>query len=260
MNRRKFLGTAGAGLLMSRMARRAAAQSSPRLTPFLNQLPIPGVLRPGPGPNTIGMTQFQRQLHPNLPPTTLWGYNSTYPGPIIETRRGSPIQITWQNNLPNTHIFQNAIDRTLHGGVPGAPDVRTVVHLHGLKVLPESDGYPEAWFSPNFSQVGPFWTTKTYNYPNDQQATTLWYHDHAVAMTRLNVHTGLVGMYIIRDDQEDSLNLPKNQYEIPLIISDRIFNPDGSFNYPIAAGTTPPVPPVWILEFFGDVVLVNGAV
>jgi spore coat protein A, manganese oxidase len=65
-------------------------------------------------------------------------------------------------------------------------------------VLPESNGYPEAWFSPHFGQVGPYWTQQTYFYPNDQQATTLWYHDHAVAITRLNVHTGLVGMYIER--------------------------------------------------------------
>jgi spore coat protein A len=260
MNRRHFLRAAGAGLIATTFRQRLLAQSSPRLTPFVDQLPIPGVLRPGPGPNTIGMTQFQAQLHRSLPPTTVWGYNSSFPGPTIEVRRGSPIQMTWQNNLPNTHIFSQAIDRTLHGGVPGAPDVRTVVHLHGAKVLPESDGYPDAWFSPHFGQVGPYFTHQTYTYPNDQQATALWYHDHAVAITRLNVHAGLAGMYIIRDGQEDALNLPKNQYEIPLIITDRILNPDGSMNYPVATGATPPVPPIWIPEFFGDAVLVNGKV
>jgi spore coat protein A len=168
--------------------------------------------------------------------------------------------VNWQNNLPQTHLLQRAIDRTLHGGTTGLPDVRTVVHLHGLKVLPESDGYPDSWFSPGYGQVGPFFTTKTYLYPNDQQATTLWYHDHAVSITRLNVHTGLAGMYIIRDSFEDSLPLPRGQFEIPLIIQDRILNPDGSLNYPVASGTTPPVPPVWIPEFFGDLVLVNGKV
>jgi spore coat protein A len=67
-------------------------------------------------------------------------------------------------------------------------------------------------------------------------------------------------MYIIRDSAEDALNLPSGPHEIPLIIQDRIFNPDGSLNYPVAGGTTPPVPPVWIPEFFGDTVLVNGKV
>jgi len=67
-------------------------------------------------------------------------------------------------------------------------------------------------------------------------------------------------MYIIRDQFEDSLPLPRGRFEIPLIIQDRILNPDGSLNYPVANGTTPPVPPVWIPEFFGDVVLVNGKV
>ena len=199
MNRRRFLGTTSAGLLATTLTQRASAQRSPRLAPFVDQLPIPPVLRPGVGPNTIGMTQFQSKLHRDLPPTTLWGYNGSYPGPTIETRRGSPIMVNWQNNIPHNHPLQSAIDRTLHGGVPGAPDVRTVVHLHGLKVLPESDGYPDAWFSPGYGQVGPYFTTRTYLYPNDQRATTLWYHDHAVAITRLNVHMGLTGMYIIRD-------------------------------------------------------------
>jgi spore coat protein A len=125
------------------------------------------------------MTQFQQKLHQSLPATTLWGYNGSYPGPTIETRKGSPVQILWKNNLPSTHLLSYAIDRTLHNGL-AAPDVRTVVHVHGAKVLPESDGYPEAWFTSNFAQTGPYWTTQVYKYPNDQQATTLWYHDHAV--------------------------------------------------------------------------------
>jgi spore coat protein A len=260
MNRRRFLGATGAGLLAGGLARRSHAKSSPGLTPFVSPLPIPHTVRPGPGITTIGMTQFQVNVHPSLPPTTVWGYDGSFPGPVIETRRGTPVNIMWQNNLPNTHLFQYAIDRTLHGGVPGAPDVRTVVHLHGAKVLPESDGYPEAWFSPGFGQVGPYWTSPVYHYPNDQKATTLWYHDHAVAITRLNVNTGLAGMYIIRDEEDDDLNLPSGRYEIPLIIQDRYFNPDGSFNYPVQGPVPAGVPPIWIPEFFADTVLVNGAV
>jgi len=62
--------------------------------------------------------------------------------------------------------------------------VRTVVHLHGMKTMPDSDGYPEAWFTNGFRQTGPFFENKVYHYPNEQQATTLWYHDHALGITR----------------------------------------------------------------------------
>jgi len=80
------------------------------------------------------------------------------------------------------------IDETLHG-VNREPAVRTVVHLHGHKVLSESDGYPEAWFTNGFAQTGPFFEQRTYHYPNDQAATQLWYHDHALGATRLTTTT-----------------------------------------------------------------------
>jgi hypothetical protein len=95
----------------------------------------------------------------------------------FEARRGQPIGVRWMNNLPNHHMFP--IDNTKHG-VKGEPAVRTVVHLHGHKVLPESDGYPEAWFANNFERTGPFFELRTYRYPNDQAATQLWYHDPAL--------------------------------------------------------------------------------
>jgi spore coat protein A len=119
------------------------------------------------------------------------------------------------------------------GQEPPTPEVRTVVHLHGHKVLPDSDGYPEAWFTNGFAQTGPFFTTEIYYYPNDQPATTLWYHDHALGITRLSVYTGLAGFYFLRDQSEDHLNLPCERFEIPLMIQDRAFHPDGSLLYPI---------------------------
>jgi spore coat protein A len=96
----------------------------------------------------VDMMRFQKKLHRDLPPTTLWGYNGMYPGPTFEVRRGHPIAVRWKNNLPDHHFLP--IDTTIHGAEPKFPSVRTVVHLHGQKTLPDSDGYPEAWFTNGF--------------------------------------------------------------------------------------------------------------
>ena len=182
---------------------------------------------------SVTMQPFRQKLHRDLPPTPLWGYNAQFPGPTFETRRGRPIDVLWRNNLPNRHLLQDAIDYTLHGDEPDQPVVRTVVHLHGAKVQPDSDGYPEAWFTNGFADTGPSFENRVYHYPNDQQATTLWYHDHALGTTRLNVIAGLTGFYFIRDNEEDVLNLPSGEFEIPLMIQDRAFNADGSLFYPV---------------------------
>jgi spore coat protein A, manganese oxidase len=251
----------GAGLAAFRLLGSAPkADSSPALTKFVDALPIPGVVQPtsivkGVPQYTVQMTQFNRKVHRDLPPTTLWGYNGTWPGPTIETRAGRPIDVLWVNNLPPKHLLEGVYDPILHGADLGEPHSRSVVHLHGAKVMPDSDGYPEAWFTKNWAKTGPFFTTKVYHYPNDQPATNLWYHDHSLGITRLNVMTGLAGFYFIRDEVEDGLNLPKGPYEIPLLFQDRIFNKDGSLDYPRAVGGTQAM---WIPEFFGDVACVNG--
>jgi spore coat protein A len=129
-------------------------------------------------------------------------------------------------------------------------------------VLPDSDGYPEAWFTSDFVQTGPFFRNRIYDYPNDQRGATLWYHDHALGITRLNNYMGLTGMYILRDEVERGLNLPSGAYEIPLIIQDRSVGPDGALIYPTQTpgDPDPSVPPIWIPEFFGEKVLVNGKI
>jgi spore coat protein A, manganese oxidase len=233
------------------------------LTRFVDPLPTPPVIAPsdyhhGVPLYVVTMQQFIQKLHRDLPRTTLWGYNSLYPGPTFEARRGRPIAVRWRNDLPTKHILP--LDPTLHGDEPPTPEVRTVVHLHGHKVLPDSDGYPEAWFTNGFAQTGPLFETRIYHYPNDQPATTLWYHDHALGITRLNLYTGLEGFYILRDEVEDDLNLPSGPYEIPLMIQDRSFSADGSLFYPVQGPGDPEIPPVWVPEFFGDAVLVNGKV
>jgi spore coat protein A, manganese oxidase len=291
-NRRNFLkaiagGMLGGGALVSstRLAQIVSAQGppdctpfplpppppSPPMFPFVDRLPIPPVLQPmgtasiphGPQPSgryyEVPMTEVEQKLHRDLPPTRVWGYWGMYPGPSFEVKQGQPIAVKWINNLPERHIFADAIDRTLHGADHGEPDVRTVVHLHGGRTLPDSDGHPEAWFTPGFAQKGPFPNSGIYYYTNDQPATMLWYHDHALAITRLNVLAGLAGLYFIREPGEESLGLPKGDYEIPLVIQDKRFNPDGSIFYP-TIGLPPFIRPVWNPDYAGDAALVNGKV
>jgi spore coat protein A len=120
--------------------------------------------------------------------------------------------------------------------------------------LPESDGYPDSWCTPD-GKLGAVPAANPSHYPNDQAATTLWYHDHALGITRLNVYAGLAGLYLIRDDEEDALNLPSGPYEIPLLIQDRSFAADGTLLYPPANNGTHPM---WMQEFFGQTICVNG--
>jgi spore coat protein A len=152
--------------------------------------------------------------------------------------------VEWANELPRRHLF--AVDHNLHGAGRDKPEVRAVVHLHGAKVPPESDGYPENWFVPGKSALC--------YYPNRQQATMLWYHDHTMGINRLNIYAGLLGAYIIRDETEDALGLPRGDREIPLVLCDREFTLEGQLSYEVSPDPGAP----WIPEFYGNATLVNG--
>jgi spore coat protein A, manganese oxidase len=230
-------------------------QKPPILTPYVDALPVPSVIRPAQHPGStvqVHMREFHHNVHRDLPPTRIWGYNGTWPGPTLEVRTGQAFSVKWSNALPQKHFL--TIDPTIHGAAVGVPEVRTVVHVHGAKVLPDSDGYPESWITPD-GKTGPTYNPNPSHYPNDQSATTLWYHDHALGITRLNVVAGLAGVYVIRDDQEDALNLPSGSYELPLLIQDRSFLADGSLWYPPAPQGTHPM---WMQEYFGASICVNG--
>ena len=192
----------------------------------------------------IAMREMRVKLHRDLPPTVVWSYGDSLSGPIFDTRSGEGLLVEWANELPTKHFLP--IDHTLHGAEADKPEVRAVVHLHGGKTPPESDGYPEAWFVPGKSA--------TCFYPNQQDATMLFYHDHAMGINRLNIYAGLQGLFLIRDDHEDSLNLPKGKYEVPLLICDRMLRTDGSLEYPTSGDAKSP----WVPEVFGDAMLVNG--
>jgi spore coat protein A len=224
------------------------------LASYVTPLSIPPAVRPqvSAAPIQIHMRQFRHKAHRDLPPTTMWGYNSMWPGPTLEVRKGQPISVKWTNQLPNKHLLP--LDYTIHGAGSDVPQVRTVTHVHGAQVMPESDGYPDAWVTSD-GRTGPAHAANPCSYPNNQSATTLWYHDHALGITRLNVYAGLAGFYLIRDPEEDALNLPGGPYEIPLMVQDRSFNADGSLSYPPAPNGTHPV---WMQEFFGNAICVNG--
>ena len=227
------------------------------LESFADRLPVPGVIRPSQNagkPVSIRLSQFRQKVHRDLPPTMVWGYGGVWPGPTIEARRDRPISIRWVNDLPDKHLLP--IDTGIHGAEASLPQVRVVTHVHGAAVHPDDDGYPDGWSSAE-GKSGPAYNPHPSFYPNDQPAATLWYHDHCIGITRLNVYAGLAGCYIIRDDVEDALNLPSGRFDIPLMIQDRSFRKDGSLLYPKAVNGTHPV---WIQEYFGNVTCVNGKV
>jgi len=209
--------------------------------------------------------------------------------------------------------------RPMFDSTPGpyTGPVPMVTHVHGsVGVGDESDGYAEAWFLPaaknipnGYATVGTWYNTfknkfynerkvghpsdtwadgtATFQYPNDQRASTLWYHDHSLGMTRLNVYAGPAGFFIVRGGPDDNVIdtrsgaraiLPgpapqpgdkpgKSYYEIPIVVQDRSFNDDGSLFYPDSRAlfddidTYIPdtdVPPIWHPEFFGNIMVVNG--
>ncbi|HJR46015.1 MAG TPA: multicopper oxidase family protein, partial [Actinomycetota bacterium] len=149
--------------------------------------------------------------------TTAWTFDGRFPGPTIKVKRGREVVVRRVNRL----------------------DVPTTTHLHGGRVRPVSDGQPLNLVHPgeHFDYV----------YPNDQDAATLWYHDHTHHHTSRNNYMGLSGLYIIEDDAEDELNLPAGKYDIPLIVQDRSFRSNGQFRFRSHHD-----------EVLGDTYLVNG--
>ncbi|MBD2527035.1 multicopper oxidase family protein [Nostoc sp. FACHB-133] len=198
-----------------------AGQFSPQIKLFQQPFRIPPVLNPVHSDSNgdyyeITMQQSQVEILPGLN-TKIWGYNGMTPGPTIRAQRGRQSIVRFINNLPES----------------------MVIHLHGMASLPQYDGYAEDFI--------PFGYYKDYIYPNNR-AATLWYHDHALHQTSRHVYMGLAGMYIIEDDLELNLPLPKGDYDIPLIIQDKRFDSDGSLIFDDRRQR----------GLYGDIMLVNG--
>ena len=97
-----------------------------------------------------------------------------------------------------------------------------------------ADGTPNQWFTPGFAQTGMDWKKAAFSYANAQPAGTLWYHDHAMEMTRLNAYMGLAGFYLVTDPANEPVGLPSGAYDIGLAVQDKMFNRSGSLVYPDA--------------------------
>jgi spore coat protein A len=218
------------------------------LEPFTDALPIPPVLQPfatnhkGYPAYDLTVVTASQQLHSELPATELWTYNGTFPGPTIEAEVGMPIEVVYRNGLPLETAHALAVDECPHGPNHWQDTARVVTHLHGGHVPSRFDGQPEFHMMPG--------ELDAYEYLNEQLPTTLWYHDHAMGITRLNVYMGLAGFYLLRDAFENGLGLPSGEFEIPALLQDRQINPDGSLYYPETL----------VDAFFGDKILVNGKV
>ncbi|CAK7326711.1 unnamed protein product [Dovyalis caffra] len=214
-------------------------------------------------PLVIGMFKKHWKFHRDLPATPVYAYgtsknNATVPGPTIEALHGIDTFVKWQNHLPPNHILP--WDPTIPTAQPAAENgIPTVVHLHGGIGEPESDGHAHSWFTRRFKEVGPTWTKREYHYRNFQQPGNLWYHDHTMGLTRVNLLAGLIGAYIIRDlDVEAPLRLPNGEeFDRTLMVFDRSFRTDGSI-YMNSTGNNPSIHPQWQPEYFGDAIIVNG--
>jgi FtsP/CotA-like multicopper oxidase with cupredoxin domain len=199
--------------------------------PFTTPFAIPPVAVPVRTDETTDyyqmyMTATQAEIVPGYP-TTFFAYDGSVPGPTIKVNQGRKVVVRHCNTLPNVHP-------TL-GYEPW-----TSVHLHGSASLPQFDGY-----ASDITHPGEF---KDYQYPNFQQARTLWYHDHGVHHTAENAYHGCAAQYHLHDALEQSLPIPQGRYDIPLMMGDAMFNSDGSLLFTLEDDA----------GMWGDVILVNG--
>jgi FtsP/CotA-like multicopper oxidase with cupredoxin domain len=250
------------------------------LTKFRDPLRIPRIIRTHswwPRDRIkVRLKRTRERLHSQLPKTELWTYDGQFPGPTIEVRSGSRLRIEWVNDIEGviplvgvsgpvsqapTSIpggYLDAAGELLPGFayIDGVSDLPawTVVHLHGALTNGGNDGW-----SHNATLAG---RSQLAEYPNEQRAATLWYHDHAMAVTRFNLHVGLAGMYLIRDDEEDQLDLPAGRREVPLNLCDRNLDTEaasGALTGDLLFKVPSPAPGAMI-PFTGPFNLVNGVI
>src|SRR4051812_48439326 len=175
---------------------------------------------------SLSQVQAPAEILPGLT-TPIWGYNGITPGPTIVVPQGRKTLVRQLCDLPAVHP-------TLRY------NVWTSTHLHGSASLPEFDGY-----ASDFTNPGEY---KDYQYPNFQEARTLWYHDHGVHITAPNAYMGLAAFYILHDPHELALPIPHGVYDLPVVVKDAMFTNTGELIFDDGGGS----------GMFGDVILANG--
>jgi len=217
---------------------------------------------------TVPIRAAAHRFHRDLPESRVWAYDGRVPGPTIEAERGRPVRVLWRNEINELYpvAVTLAPTETDGDGVPvqglpglsgGTPDPNaaalsghTVVHLHGAVTAAPYDGWAENIFAPGQHAVS--------DYPMDQRAALLWYHDHVMGVTQLTVYAGLAGLWIIRDQRERELDLPEAPpFEVPLLLQDRNFgqDADGRLTGELVHKTDPGT-----MEAFAPFTVVNGKV
>ncbi|HKN98041.1 MAG TPA: multicopper oxidase family protein [Pseudonocardiaceae bacterium] len=174
-------------------------------TPFTMPMIVPAELRPmrslfGTDNYRIAMRPAKVELVPGVP-SDLLTYDGTFVGPTIRARSGRTVRVTFDNQLPDA----------------------ATVHLHGSHVTPFNDGQPMNTFAPGES--------RTYVYDNSWPAQTMWYHDHNHPLVAQHVYHGLHGFYIVEDDFERSLHLPRDEYDVPIMLAESTFDDSGVLTY-----------------------------
>ncbi|MEU6347559.1 multicopper oxidase domain-containing protein [Streptomyces sp. NPDC046977] len=233
----------------------------------LTAVPDPSTY-PGADYYEITMRQSSWSFHRDLGPANVWGYWANNPhapheptgmgylGPTISVTTDHPTVVKYRNELPTTHLFQFVIDAIRNGcseltptppppykptlPFPANINVWNVVHQHGGFTAPQSDGMPMQSFSSDGIHAADYTTLDPGRvkaneaisaYTNHDRSCMLWYHDHGMGMTSLNVYAGLAGLWLIRDPADERLGLPRGEFEVPLILQDRTFHEDGSLAY-----------------------------
>jgi len=238
------------------------------LAPFVDKLRLPQrLVFDEPARLSIRLEAAEHRFHRDLPPSRVWTYGGSVPGPTIEVGRGVEVEVHWENHLTGplpvvvTVAPEYAVDgvpaQCLPGRGAGVLDAAAaalsgyaVVHLHGGMTQASSDGWTENIAAPGQAVLD--------TYPNDQRAAMLWYHDHVMGVTRFNVYAGLAGLWIVRDEVERELGLPEGPpYEVPLLLTDRNFdtNAAGNLTGDLVHKTDPEV-----MECFSPFTTVNGTV
>ncbi|MCW9706219.1 multicopper oxidase family protein [Fodinibius salsisoli] len=225
MKRKDFLRLASIGTGIATLSPSLLACRSDGNTDLV--LPDNAFSRPLAFPEKIRATDFElaaetaRRKLAGDAASDVYTLNGSLPSPTIRVKRGESLAIDYQNRI----------------------DQESIIHWHGLIVPPDMDGHPKDAVQPS--------QTYNYRFDIDQRAGTYWYHPHPDKLTGPQVYRGLGGLFIIEDEEEQALNLPSGDYELPLIVQEKRFSDSGEMTYSLNRMAR-------MMGFFGNTLLVNG--